>query len=109
MIDLDPRTTPARPDLAASHLKGQVEATRFAEKQIRQVIDAQAPLRRAPAPDAALETEALKGELVDVYEQTEEGWCWCQLAADGYVGWMPANALASPGPPATHKIAALRT
>ena len=29
MSQLDPRLTPARPDLAAAHLKGQVEAERF--------------------------------------------------------------------------------
>ena len=54
-------------------------------------------LRRAPSPDAPLDTEALKGERVTVYETNDEGWAWGQLAADGYVGWLPANALAPPG------------
>ena len=27
-----------------------------------------------------LDTEALKGERVTVYETTDEGWCWGQLA-----------------------------
>ena len=105
----DPRITPARPDVAAAHLKGQVEAARFVEGRDLEVIAAQAPLRRQPAPDAAFDTEALRGELVTVYEETGEGWCWGQLRSDGYVGWMPSEALRPPGPPATHRVAALRT
>lgn len=108
-MELDPRLTPARPDLAAKHLQGRVNAARFADGVAFEVIDAQAPLRRAPAPDAALETEALKGERVIIYETTDEGWSWGQLETDGYVGWLPTATLAAPGPPATHKVAALRT
>ena len=40
------------------------------------------------------------GERVTVYETTDEGWAWGQLAADGYVGWLPANALCRAGPAA---------
>jgi cell wall-associated NlpC family hydrolase len=109
MSVLDPRLTPARPDLAARHLQGIVEAARFADGTVYAVVDAQAAVRRAPAPDAPLDTEALKGERVTVYERTDEGWAWGQLDADGYVGWLPSNALAPPGPPPTHKVAALRT
>jgi cell wall-associated NlpC family hydrolase len=105
----DPRITPARPDLAAKHLEGRVRADRFVEGTTREVIDAQAPLRRAPAPDAPLDTEALKGERVTVYETTDEGWAWAQLESDGYVGWLPANALGPADRPATHKVAVLRT
>jgi cell wall-associated NlpC family hydrolase len=106
---LDPRLTPARPDLAAQHLRGKVEAARFVQGELREVVASQAPLRRAPMPDAPLDTEALKGEPVTVYETTGEGWVWAQLAGDGYVGFMPAGALGPPGPPATHKVAAVRT
>jgi cell wall-associated NlpC family hydrolase len=109
MTGFDPRVTPARHDLAAEHLKGKVAAARYVVGAAREVIEAQAPLRVAPSHDAALATEALCGERVTVYETTEEGWAWGQLDADRYVGWMPASALASPGPPPTHKVAALRT
>ena len=105
----DPRITPARPDLAASHLRGQVTAARFVDGTLCEVRDDSAPVRREPAPDASLDTEALKGERVMVYETTDEGWCWGQLERDGYVGWLPANALAAPGPAPTHVVAALRT
>jgi hypothetical protein len=105
----DPRITPARADLAAKHLEGKVTAARFAEGEEREVIDAQAPVREAPAPDAPLMTEALMGERVMVYEFDDEGWAWGQLAGDGYVGWLPANALMPPREPPTHKVTALRT
>ncbi len=105
----DPRVTPARPDLAAKHLEGKLAAARFVAGDPREVSVPQAPLRRAPSPDAPLDTEALKGERVTLYEETAEGWAWGQLDADGYVGWLPAGALRPPGPPPTHKVAALRT
>jgi cell wall-associated NlpC family hydrolase len=106
---LDPRLTPARADIAAKHLEGKVEAARFVEGEPREVAEPQAPLRRAPSPEAPLDTEALKGERVIVYETTDEGWAWGQLEADGYVGWLPASALRSPGPAPTHQVVALRT
>lgn len=105
----DPRITPARVDLAAKHLEGKVSAARFVEGEAREVIDAQAPLREAPRPDAAMMTEALMGERVTVYDVNDEGWAWGQLANDGYVGWLPANALIAPRAAPTHKVTALRT
>jgi cell wall-associated NlpC family hydrolase len=108
-MTFDPRTTPARPDLAAQHLKGKVAAARFVAGIELEVVDAQAPVRREPSPDALLDTEALHGERVTVYDENGEGWCWGQLAFDGYVGWIPANALRAPGPAPTHRVAALRT
>jgi len=105
----DPRVTPARVDLAAKHLEGKVKAARFVEGRVYEVIEPQAPLRREPRPDAPLDTEALKGERVTIYDTNGEGWAWGQLAADGYVGWLPENALAPPGAAPTHKVTALRT
>jgi cell wall-associated NlpC family hydrolase len=105
----DPRITPARPDLAAKHLEGKVTAARFVAGEVHAVVDPQAPVRRDPAPDAPLDTEALKGERVTVYETNQEGWAWGQLHYDGYVGWLPAAALGKAGPAPTHKVAALRT
>src|SRR5436190_24050111 len=92
----DPRLTPARADLAAKYLQGKVTAARFVDGATHEVIAPQAPVRRAPAPDAPLDTEALKGERVTVYETTPAGWAWGQLDADGYVGWIPARALGVP-------------
>jgi cell wall-associated NlpC family hydrolase len=105
----DPRLTPARPDLAARHLEGKVEAPRFVDGIAFEVIAPIAPVRRAPSPDAALDTEALKGERVTVYDRDTEEWAWGQLERDGYVGWLPAAALAPPHIAPTHKVSVLRT
>ncbi|MDI4664250.1 C40 family peptidase [Xanthobacter autotrophicus] len=106
---LDARLTPARPDLAAAALKGQVEAARYVDGEMRRVAMPVAPLRRRPAGDAPLDTQALFGETVRVFEDDAEGWSWVQLEADRYVGYVPTDALAAPGPEPTHKVRALRT
>jgi cell wall-associated NlpC family hydrolase len=54
-------------------------------------------------------TQALKGERVTVYERNGEGFAWGQLGGDGYVGWLPDIALATPSAAPTHRITALRT
>jgi hypothetical protein len=108
-VNFDPRITPARPDLAAKHLEGRVNAARFATGEEREVVEAQTPVREAPSPDAPLMTEALMGERVMVYDFNDEGWAWGQLAGDGYVGWLPANALLAPRRAPTHRVTALRT
>ncbi|HWL31757.1 MAG TPA: NlpC/P60 family protein [Xanthobacteraceae bacterium] len=109
MTKPDPRLTPARPDLAAAHLRGTVEAARFVEGTAQEVIAGIAPVRAAPSHGATLVTEALHGERVTVYESDDEGWAWGQLEGDRYVGWLPAAALLAPGPAPTHRVAALRT
>jgi cell wall-associated NlpC family hydrolase len=108
-MSFDPRVTPARPDLAAAHLHGKVQADRFVEGVTFEVFDPVAPVRQSPVPDAMLVTEALKGERVSIYDEDGEGWGWGQLHADSYVGWLPMNALRAPGREPTHKVAALRT
>src|SRR5204862_515988 len=49
------------------------------------------------------------GERITIYEMNDEGWAWGQLVDDGYVGWLPANALLAPREPPTHRVRALRT
>lgn len=109
MRAFDPRVTPARADLAAKELEGKVVAARYVAGEVYEVIEPQAPLRGEPRHDAPLLTEALKGERIKIYETNAEGWAWGQLAADRYVGWLSANALAPPGAPPMHKVVALRT
>jgi cell wall-associated NlpC family hydrolase len=105
----DPRLTPARPDLAAKYLEGKVKAARFVEGDEFEVMTAIAPLREAPFADAALLTQALKGEQVTIYDHNGEGWAWGQLNSDGYVGWIPEYALAKPTAVPTHRVTAIRT
>jgi cell wall-associated NlpC family hydrolase len=109
MPDFDPRIAPTGPDLAAKALEGKVVVGRYVEGRLCEVIEPQAPLRGEPRPDAPLVTEALKGERVTIYDSNGEGWAWGQLAADGYLGWLPSGALGSAGTTPTHKVAALRT
>ncbi len=108
-MSFDPRITPARPDLAAEHLRGKVQAARFAEGETQEVIAGIVPIRKEPSHGAPLLTEALCGERVTIYETDEEGWAWGQLKSDDYVGWLPVAALLAPRGQPTHKVAALRT
>ena len=105
----DPRLTPARSDLAAKHLEGVVSAARYVTGTNYVVADGVAPLHREPSSDAPLETQALKGERIIVYDIDHEGWAWGQLAEDGYVGWIPDRALSESAAAATHRIDKLRT
>jgi cell wall-associated NlpC family hydrolase len=102
----DRRLTAARADLAAAHLRGVVDAPRYAEGRAMRIIAASAPLRRSPQADAPLETEALYGETVRIYDEGE-GWAWAQLERDQYVGYLPETALGALSAP-THRVAALR-
>jgi cell wall-associated NlpC family hydrolase len=105
---IDKRLTPARADLAAAHLAGEVEAARFVEAREMQVVSPTAPLRRAPGNNAMLDTEALLGERVDVYEIAGD-FAWGQLRTDGYVGYLPLAALGEPSGQPTHRVTALRS
>jgi cell wall-associated NlpC family hydrolase len=105
----DPRLTPARPDLAAKHLEGKVAAARFVAGEMLEVIDAITPVRGAPDSDAEQLTQALRGERVTIYDRNGEGFAWGQLDGDGYVGWLPEDALAKRRATPTHKVTALST
>jgi cell wall-associated NlpC family hydrolase len=74
----------------------------------RQIEAPALPLRREPRFDATLDTEALFGETLTQFDESE-GWAWVQLARDGYVGYMPSEGLAAAVTAPTHKVSALRT
>lgn len=88
----DRRLTPARPDLAAAHLRGTVEAAHFAEGAPASVIQGRVSLRAAPSDGAAQDSELLRGEAVTVYER-KNGWAWVQAEIDSYVGYVREAAL----------------
>ncbi len=108
MSAYDRRLTPARPDLAAAHLEGKVEAARFVTGRRMQVVASFADVKSAPAPDAGLDTQALGGEIVTIYED-EEGWAWGQLERDSYVGYLPSIALSGELVDTTHRVAVAGT
>ncbi len=103
MSDADPRLTPARPDLAAADLEGQVTAARYAPRRPHGVIAASLTL--SATPGGARETQLLFGERFDVLE-VAGGYSWGQASRDGYVGWVPQNGLAAVETAPTHRVAA---
>lgn len=102
----DPRLTPARPDLAASHLEGKVKAASFVDARPARVRAPKTMLCPRPDRAGAPDTELLFGEDVDVYE-IANGWAWVQSVLDGYVGYVPVRNLARRAGPVTHRVATL--
>ena len=94
-MNFDKRVTPARGDIAAAHLRGQVEAAHFAEGEVFGVRRGRAALRMAPSHDAALGSELLHGERFTVYAH-DGGWAWGQYGEDGPVGYVPLSELRVP-------------
>ena len=96
--DLTPfaaRLLPARPDLAAEHLRGKVAADRFVPGQVRCVTAVLLDLTLDPAPDAERATQLLHGENFTVYD-LRDGLAWGQAQLDGYVGYVSASGLGKP-------------
>lgn len=89
---LDRRLHAFRDDLADESLKGQVAATNFTGSKAYLVRTPEAPLHRKTDVSSTMETQALMGETVNVFEN-KDGWCWGQMACDGYVGYMPSDML----------------
>jgi cell wall-associated NlpC family hydrolase len=105
----DKRITPARPDLAAEHLRGLVEAERFVAARPMRVTAPTLALSPEPARDVPIDTQAICGEEMLVYETDDEGWAWGQLARDGYVGYVSAEGLRAQTPAPTHRVHVLQT
>ena len=91
----DKRVTPARPDLAAAHLKGVVDSPRFVEGEKFSICVGRAALRVRPSDDAAQDSELLFGESFTVYDR-RDGWSWGQASNDLYVGYVRDSALVAP-------------
>lgn len=107
-VQLDRRLHPVRPDLASTDYRGQVRSERFVEGTNYSVKADKVELRARPDFACGIDTELNFGETFRVFETTPEGWSWGQLQTDGYVGWLPTNAL-GPVEQTTHRVTALRT
>ncbi|SFK35093.1 NlpC/P60 family protein [Pseudovibrio ascidiaceicola] len=107
-VQLDRRLHPVRPDLASTDYRGQVQSERFVEGTNYSVKADKVELRARPDFACGIDTELNFGEAFRVFETTPEGWSWGQLQTDGYVGWLPTNAL-GPVEQTTHRVTALRT
>ncbi len=105
----DPRRNAYRSDIAAKSLEGVVTAERYVAGQPAQIVRGSVPLRKTPDMARGLETEALFGETVTVFDDAN-GWAWVQLARDGYVGYVPADVMVRGAtPPPTHRVQSLGT
>jgi cell wall-associated NlpC family hydrolase len=103
-----PRLILARPDLAAAGLEGLVAAERYEPATPLRLAAAVAPIRRAPDPASEQIDELIYGERFEALERAG-GFVWGQAARDGYVGFVPAEALGPAGAAPTHRVAAIRT
>lgn len=103
--DLDPRLHPVRPGCAAAYLRDQIDADTFVDPSPAQVCVPVLNLFAHPG-DAALASQLLYGEPVDVYDQ-RDGHAWVQSGRDGYVGYVDAAGLAAPATEPTARVGAL--
>jgi len=103
---LDPRRHAYRGNLAAAALLDRIDAPRFVEGRTFHVATMRSPVRRSPQHDAPLDTEALYGETLTVYDEAN-GWSWVQLDGDGYVGYMPSADLSPEIIAPTHRVSAV--
>jgi cell wall-associated NlpC family hydrolase len=93
------RLMPARPDLAAAHLKGEVQAERFVVGKPHRVAAALLDMTATAEPGAERANQLLYGEDFTVYELRPDGLAWGQAGLDGYVGYVRASALGPPQGP----------
>jgi cell wall-associated NlpC family hydrolase len=104
---LDRRLNAFRPDLADIALKGEVEADRFVSPEQAMVTLPVVALRPKPDLSCGIDTELLMGEEVRVFER-RDGFAWVQAVDDGYVGYVPEEALGPVVAP-THIVTVPRT
>lgn len=107
-MSFDRRLTLIHDGVAARALEGLVPADHYRDPTAMQVAVPAAPLRRHPADDAEQESRLLFGERFDVLVE-KDGYSFGQAARDGYVGWVPSEALGGPPLTPTHRVTALRT
>ena len=108
MTARDARLHAFRSDLADARLKGEVAAERFVTGRPARITASVADLRKAPRPDAGVNTQALFGDDVLVFENAE-GWAWVQTERDGYVGYVADNLLGQREHAPTHIVSVQRT
>lgn len=107
--DLDARFHAYRPELADARLQGRVTADRFVDGRPARVTVPVAGLYREPYHASPLDTQAIRGDRVTLFECTGSGWAWVQIVHDDYVGWMDGTAFSEEGQDPTHRVCVPRT
>jgi cell wall-associated NlpC family hydrolase len=105
---LDKRLNAYRSDLADEALRGQVDVPRFVSGALQQVITPFANVHAKPDACSMQITQALMGEIAQVFD-VADGWAWCKLTGDGYVGYINADALSDQVHTPTHRVALAST
>lgn len=104
MNKIDPRLNALRADIADARLARLAEGARLVEGDAKQVAVPILSLYSEPRFDARLDTQALMGERVRVFD-VREGWAWLQLETDFYVGYAAQDDLGALRSTPTHRIA----
>lgn len=104
----DARLHAFRSDLADSRLKDEIAAERYVAGWQGRIEAAVADVRSAPALEAGINTQFLRGDNVMIFEDAK-GWCWVQAERDGYVGYVSEAAISSRDHAPTHQVVAPRS
>ena len=91
-VKLDAPHWPVRGDLAHVRLAGQVFVPHYAAPMERRVVAAGEALRVSGSVEAELRQTLSGGTLFNVLE-ISGGWAWGQVGEDGFVGYLPLEAL----------------
>ncbi|NOU03542.1 MAG: SH3 domain-containing protein [Novosphingobium sp.] len=89
---LDAPHWPVRGDLAHIRLAGRVFVPHYAVPMERRVVAAGASLLAAGCGDAELREVLAGGTVFNVLDMAG-GWAWGQVGEDGFVGYLPLDAL----------------
>ncbi len=104
MNKIDPRLHALRADIADARLAAMARGARLVDGELRQVAAPLLSVYREPRFDARLDTQALLGERLRIFD-SQEGWAWLQLETDSYVGYAALDHLVIPQGAPTHRIA----
>ena len=104
-ISTDPRLLPANKNVAAIELRGKIKARRYVKGDLLQGKEPVSGIFNQP--QGSLTCQLLYGNDFRVLE-TVDGWCFGQVAYDGYVGYILEGNLAS-SLEATHLVSTLGT
>jgi cell wall-associated NlpC family hydrolase len=104
----DPRLHAFRSDLADTRLKDEITAERYVAGRPGRIEAAVVDVRSAPALEAGVTTQFLRGDDVRIFEDAK-GWCWVQAERDGYVGYVSEAAISARDLAPTHQVVAPRS
>jgi len=102
---MDARTTAFNGRVAASALRGQVDAEVFSDGSPGQITAAVTDLRESPGGPRM--RQVLLGDILTIYDE-RDGHCFVQSAKDGYCGYVARADVGTPRTP-THRVSARAT